>query len=262
MSRPFCAVMRNLVQHAPTHSRLSYFLSLNTKGELGDLDAQAGLMSQQQQVARAPLATVGGEDIGGAFAIGSNEAVTAAVSNAATAVLDASPDAITDAGSDATDSVTGGDVPIPAAATPVATAPARGFPSSVSASSKKGSMTDVAAHEVVVGCLVRLALVARGETASEVMSVLERERGRARARERLGREAVGPMEEVVAKVGSVLSCSVLSFVVPYYSVLYCSPHLPLPQPVLALNEFKSNFDLTPSAINLYMIHPPVLFHHL
>lgn len=238
--------MRGYVQlkYAFTHSRLPYFLSFNTKGELGDLDAQAGLMSQQQQVARAPLATVGGEDILGASAIGSNEEAVAA------AMLDASPDAITDAGSDATGSVTGGDVvPITAAATPVATASARGFPSSMSASSKRGSMTDVAAHEVVVGCLVRLALVTRGETASEVMSVLGRERGRARARERLGREAVGPMEEVVAKVGSLLCCPDLSFAAPYSIFLYCSPHLPLPQPVLALDEFEPNLYLTPSAID-------------
>lgn len=232
MSGLFCAVMCSLVRSALTHSRTPYFLSLDGKGELGDLDAQAGLTSQQQQVARAPLATVGGEDSGGASAIGSNEAAaatTAAVSNAAAAaaaaaaILDANPDVITDAGSDATGSVTGGDVdPTPAAVTPVATAPARGCPSSASVSSKRGSMTDVAAHEVVVGCLVRLALVARGETASEVMSVLGRERGRARVRERLGREAVGPMEEVVAKVGSVLCCPVLCFTAPYCAVLYCA----------------------------------------
>lgn len=57
------------------------------------------------------------------------------------------------------------------------------------------------AHEVVIGCLVRLALVVEGETAQEVLAVLEQERGRARVRERLGRGAIGPMEEVVAKVG-------------------------------------------------------------
>lgn len=66
----------------------------------------------------------------------------------------------------------------------------------------RGSMTDVMAHELVVGCLVRLALIAEGDTAAQVLSVLERERGRARVRERLGRGAVGPMEEVVAKVGT------------------------------------------------------------
>lgn len=64
-------------------------------------------------------------------------------------------------------------------------------------------MTDVMAHEVVIGCLVRLALVVEGDTAQEVLSVLEQERGRARVRERLGRGAIGPMEEVVAKVGAV-----------------------------------------------------------
>lgn len=58
------------------------------------------------------------------------------------------------------------------------------------------------AHELVIGCLVRLALVVEGETAQEVLSVLEQERGRARVRERLGRGAIGPMEEVVAKVGA------------------------------------------------------------
>ena len=73
--------------------------------------------------------------------------------------------------------------------------------SSSSSASKSGSMTDVAAHEVVVGCLVRLALVAGEETALEVVSVLGREKGRARARERLGHGAIGPMEEAVAKVG-------------------------------------------------------------
>ncbi|CBJ33764.1 expressed unknown protein [Ectocarpus siliculosus] len=68
-----------------------------------------------------------------------------------------------------------------------------------SISGRTGSLTDVMAHELVIGCLVRLALVTEGETAHEVMSVLEHERGRARARERLGRGAVGPMEEIVAK---------------------------------------------------------------
>lgn len=72
-----------------------------------------------------------------------------------------------------------------------------------SISGRTGSLTDVMAHELVIGCLVRLALVTEGETAHEVMYVLEHERGRARARERLGREAIGPMEEVVAKVGTV-----------------------------------------------------------
>lgn len=70
-----------------------------------------------------------------------------------------------------------------------------------STAAQRGSMTDVMAHELVVGCLVRLALVAKGETAVEVLSVLGHERGRARVRERLGRGAAGPMEEVVAKVG-------------------------------------------------------------
>lgn len=69
-----------------------------------------------------------------------------------------------------------------------------------SASGRRGSLTDVMAHELVIGCLVRLALVAEGETAQEVLSVLEQERGRARVRERLGRGAMGPMEEVVVKV--------------------------------------------------------------
>lgn len=72
-----------------------------------------------------------------------------------------------------------------------------------SASGRRGCLTDVMAHEVVIGCLVRLALVVEGETAQEVLSVLEQERGRARVRERLGRGAIGPMEEVVAKVGVV-----------------------------------------------------------
>lgn len=62
------------------------------------------------------------------------------------------------------------------------------------------NLTDVMAHELVVGCLVRLALGAEGETAVEVLQVLGREQARARARERLGRDAIGPMEEVVAKV--------------------------------------------------------------
>lgn len=65
-------------------------------------------------------------------------------------------------------------------------------------------MTDVMAHELVVGCLVRLALIAEGETAAEVLSVLEHERGRARVRERLGRGAVGSMEDAVTKVGFCL----------------------------------------------------------
>ncbi|CAB1120325.1 unnamed protein product [Ectocarpus sp. CCAP 1310/34] len=68
-----------------------------------------------------------------------------------------------------------------------------------SISGRTGSLTDVMAHELVIGCLVRLALVTEGETAHEIMSVLEHQRGRARARERLGRGAIGPMEEVVAK---------------------------------------------------------------
>lgn len=59
------------------------------------------------------------------------------------------------------------------------------------------------AHELVISCLVRLALAVEGETAQEVLSVLEHERGRARVRERLGRGAIGPMEEVVAKVRTV-----------------------------------------------------------
>lgn len=69
-----------------------------------------------------------------------------------------------------------------------------------SGSSGGGSMGDVMAHQLVVGCLVRLALGAGSETAGEVIQVLAHERGRARARERLGRGAIGPMEEVVTKV--------------------------------------------------------------
>lgn len=72
------------------------------------------------------------------------------------------------------------------------------------ASGRKGSLTDVMAHELVISCLVRLAMVVEGEMAQEVLSVLEHELGRARAREKLGRGAVGPMEDVVAKVGTVL----------------------------------------------------------
>eukprot|EP00903_Cladosiphon_okamuranus_P018229 g16768.t1 len=68
-----------------------------------------------------------------------------------------------------------------------------------SACGRSGSLTDVMAHEVVIGCLVRLALVVEGETAQQVLSVLEQERGRAHVREKLGRGAIGPMEEVVAK---------------------------------------------------------------
>lgn len=64
----------------------------------------------------------------------------------------------------------------------------------------RGGMTDVVAHEIVVGCLVRLALVVEGETAVEVLSVLAHERGRARVRDGIGQGAVGPMEQVVAKV--------------------------------------------------------------
>lgn len=70
------------------------------------------------------------------------------------------------------------------------------------ASGRKGSLTDIMAHEVVIGCLVRLALAVEGETAQEVLSVLGHEQGRARVRERLGRGALGPMEDVVAKVGT------------------------------------------------------------
>lgn len=74
------------------------------------------------------------------------------------------------------------------------------YPTAAAFSADKGSMADVMAHELVVGCLVRLALGAEGETAVEVLQVLGHERGRAHARESLGRGAVGPMEEVVAKV--------------------------------------------------------------
>lgn len=71
---------------------------------------------------------------------------------------------------------------------------------SVSYAARRGSMTDVMAHELAVGCLVRLALVVEGETAVEVGLVLEHELRRARLRERLGQGVVGPMEEIVARV--------------------------------------------------------------
>lgn len=64
-------------------------------------------------------------------------------------------------------------------------------------------------HELVIGCLVRLALAVEGETAQEVLLVLERERGRARVRERLGRGAFGPMEDVVAKVHNGVCVAIL-----------------------------------------------------
>lgn len=66
------------------------------------------------------------------------------------------------------------------------------------------NIANVMAHELVVSSLVRLALGGGGETAVEVLQVLGHERERARARERLGRGGVGPMEEVVVKVGGIV----------------------------------------------------------
>lgn len=178
------------------------------QGELGELDAQAGFSTQPL---RAPAVTVGegdnANDTGGG---GDNANGTRGDANGARGGGSSSSTTI------AATAVPGGGGGAPA--------PPAGFAgpegdeeaaerengggggggqggSAASLAGRKGSLTDVMAHELVIDCLVRLALVAGGEAANEVLSVLEHERGRAHARERLGRGAIGPMEEVVAKVG-------------------------------------------------------------
>lgn len=177
------------------------------KGELGELDAEAG---QGTQPLRGPAVTAGGEsgadsssraqgrgesNTSGAAGVGAGPdsggyhpgAATASMA-AATTAMGGAPHAagVEEEMMTMMPSTENGVYAMAAATTAV----------------HRGSMTDVMAHELVVGCLVRLAMVSEGEIAMEVMSVLDDERGRARAREKLGLGAVGPMEEIVAKVNA------------------------------------------------------------
>lgn len=160
----------------------------HTQGELGELDAQAGFGAHPP---RAPAAPAGGDDNAsragdGNAGRGGGGAGGGSSSSAAPPAAGAGQGLEEGGGGREQGGGGGGH-----------------WGSAGSASGRRGSLTDVMAHEIVIGCLVRLALVAEGETAQEVLSVLEQERGRAHVRERLGRGAIGPMEEVVAKVGIV-----------------------------------------------------------
>ncbi|CAM9826933.1 unnamed protein product, partial [Hapterophycus canaliculatus] len=175
------------------------------QGELGELDAQAGF---SMQPLRGPAVTVGegdnetgggeranrGDANGRQGGDSSSSTTTAATATAAGGGGGSAPPAglMGGAGQDGDEEVAerenGGGDGVGGQGT-----------SAVSLAGRKGSLTDVMAHELVIDCLVRLALVARGEAAHEVLSVLEQERGRAHAREKLGRGAIGPMEEAVAK---------------------------------------------------------------
>lgn len=168
----------------------------NQQGELGELDAQAGFSTQPT---RAPAVAVDGDEPGG------GENASRADGNGGRG------------GGSSSSAAAGGGAGSVVPPVGVVGGPGQGgeegaagrehggdgnWGASPFVSDRKGNFTDVMAHELVVGCLVRLAIVVEGEMAQEVLSVLEHERGRARVRERLGRGAVGPMEDVVAKVGT------------------------------------------------------------
>lgn len=162
------------------------------QGELGELDAQAGFSAQPRP---ARTATSGGDEPGDGDdgnRGGDAHAGRGGGSSGSPAAAGGGGGAAAPQGQGGNDGAAGRE------------AGGGGQWESISSiSGRTGSLTDVMAHELVVDSLVRLALVTEGETAHEVMSVLEHERGRARVRERLGRGAIGPMEEAVAKVGTV-----------------------------------------------------------
>ncbi|CAM9845843.1 unnamed protein product, partial [Scytosiphon promiscuus] len=215
-------VRLRLLQATCTHVRLSALVGGDDRltedsanelvsvlqGELGELDAQAGISTQPL---RAPAATIeegddeagggdnanrrdanGGRGGGGGSSSSTTTAATAAAPGGGGGGAQNPPAGLVGGEAQEDDDETaerenGGGVG------------GQGGGSAVSFAGRRGSLTDVMAHELVIDCLVRLALMAEGEAAHEVLSVLEHERGRAHTRERLGRGAIGPMEEVVTK---------------------------------------------------------------